>query len=388
MLAEAPTYRSTITVTAERADQAMDWKNGSGDTMHAEAGDWILRDSATAGDPWTVKPDLFDQTYAAIDGNQYQKTAGIVAVQVPEPFAVTTLEGTATGAAGDWLVRNPTGEYWPITDDVFRGRYEPLVDHPTADIPSQAQVDTGPAGLESATDHPVPPDPPAADPTPPPAGVDVDSGVLGWEHPDPNKPLTLDPIQNQAADGVLAKSSAAEPAITESMRDITKQLDNNTQLVGEEYRLKEGDSLKEKLATAIMNDPDKPLSQHISVINDSVRYTVQPTAETYASEVRQSVRHLEEAGYECVRFKNSWGGEGYQGINSNWIDPKSGQVFEVQFHTPDSFDGKQQTHKLYEEERLSETSAQRVEELKALQQQIFSTVPTPLGATDLQLSKG
>ena len=38
----------------------------------------------------------------------------------------------------------------------------------------------------------------------------------------------------------------------------------------------------------------------------------------------------------------------YKGINSQWIDPESGQRFEVQFHTRISFEAKQLTHDAYE----------------------------------------
>ena len=37
-----------------------------------------------------------------------------------------------------------------------------------------------------------------------------------------------------------------------------------------------------------------------------------------------------------------------KGINSQWIDPDSGQRFEVQFHTRISFEAKQLTHSAYE----------------------------------------
>ena len=38
----------------------------------------------------------------------------------------------------------------------------------------------------------------------------------------------------------------------------------------------------------------------------------------------------------------------YKGINSQWIEPDSGQRFEVQFHTRISFEAKQLTHPAYE----------------------------------------
>lgn len=41
-----------------------------------------------------------------------------------------------------------------------------------------------------------------------------------------------------------------------------------------------------------------------------------------------------------VSFKNTFGGDGYQGINTTWRDPSTGHSFEVQLHTPESFAAK------------------------------------------------
>jgi hypothetical protein len=122
LLASAGTYRSTIVVSATRAAQELVWSTGRGDTLHASVGDMVVSDAST-GDRWSVDADVFAATYTCVGGDQFRKTAVIHAAQVDEPFSVSTLEGTATGESGDWLVRNPTGECWPVTDTVFRGRY-------------------------------------------------------------------------------------------------------------------------------------------------------------------------------------------------------------------------------------------------------------------------
>jgi hypothetical protein len=59
----------------------------------------------------------------------------------------------------------------------------------------------------------------------------------------------------------------------------------------------------------------------------------------------------------------------YQGINTNFRSPE-GQVFELQFHTQESFNVKQNlTHELYEELRiLPDASPKRAE----LEQQIIN----------------
>ena len=76
-----------------------------------------------------------------------------------------------------------------------------------------------------------------------------------------------------------------------------------------------------------------------------------------------------------------WSKDQYKGINSQWIDPESGQRFEVQFHTRISFEAKQLTHDAYE--RLRTHQADKFEELvlEAFQRKVTAEVPVPPGAT-------
>jgi hypothetical protein len=72
--------------------------------------------------------------------------------------------------------------------------------------------------------------------------------------------------------------------------------------------------------------------------------------------------------------------EQYKGINSQWIEPDTGQRFEVQFHTRISFEAKQLTHGAYE--RLRSQQADKLEELvlEAFQRKVTAEVPVPPGA--------
>jgi len=123
LLSAARTYRSAITVTASRTTDSVQWRTTRGDTLQAAAGDWILHDGT--GDKWSVDAAVFADTYASLGGDRYRKTATIQAVRIDEPFTVSTLEGTASGAAGDWLARGPRGECWPIPAEQFSRRYVP-----------------------------------------------------------------------------------------------------------------------------------------------------------------------------------------------------------------------------------------------------------------------
>lgn len=241
-----------------------------------------------------------------------------------------------------------------------------------------------------------PPPPARGGDGPPPSGGDGGSGGGGGEPPDParspdgNDPdggwrgengLALTPAQNAAADDFLRRAQHAEPRITSAMQDITGNVAGSN-LVGLDHRLKTEDSFKRKLATAIQENPDLSVSEHLADMKDSVRYTMR-VDQDYSGGVQHAVDTLVDQGYEPVKFKNFWGGEGYQGINSMWRDPQTGQVFEVQFHTQESFDAKMTTHDLYEQARLPDTSPAERDRLNSQQDETFDNVPRPPGAADI-----
>jgi hypothetical protein len=123
-------------------------------------------------------------------------------------------------------------------------------------------------------------------------------------------------------------------------------------------------------------------------MKDTVRYTVMTPGEDFATASNQFAQHMADQGFESIGWKNSFGGDGYQGINTTWHDPVSGQNFEVQFHTPESLDAKQLTHPLYEAQRVLDPGSPEFLSLSEQQAAIFDTVPTPAGAPDVSLPAG
>lgn len=119
----APSYGSRLTVTAEQLTAQRSWKTASGSTLTAQAGDWLVSDGET---DWSVAAQIFPDTYSDLGGGTYAKTAVVVARQLPAKATILTLEGAAEAEAGDWLVRNPGGDVWPVPDAEFDRRYEPL----------------------------------------------------------------------------------------------------------------------------------------------------------------------------------------------------------------------------------------------------------------------
>ena len=71
------------------------------------------------------------------------------------------------------------------------------------------------------------------------------------------------------------------------------------------------------------------------------------------------------------------------GSPATWIDPESGQRFEVQFHTHVSFEAKQLTHGAYERLRTRQPDKFEQMVLEAFQKKVAGDVPVPRGVADI-----
>jgi hypothetical protein len=169
--------------------------------------------------------------------------------------------------------------------------------------------------------------------------------------------------------------------ISPAMRAVEGQ-DPDRHLVGFDDRLKGRDRIKEKVADRI-EEKNRSLEEAVSLIPDAIRYTFQYKATHYAQGVWADIERLKERGFELIKCKNFWDGDQYKGINSQWIEPGSGQRLEVQFHTRISFEAKQLTHRSYE--RLRTKQANKFEELilEAFQAKVAAQVPVPPGADSI-----
>ncbi|MGA5562708.1 ATP nucleotide 3'-pyrophosphokinase [Streptomyces platensis] len=202
-----------------------------------------------------------------------------------------------------------------------------------------------------------------------PAGPDG-----GW-HQDG---LHLTAAENKKVNGFVARARRAERTISPEVRAAARI--SHAELVGFDQRLKSPDSLKRKVATRLRETPGQTVDAALRTINDAVRFTLQWPAGTYSQGVHTAAGLLSTWGNDSARWTNTWNRPGYKAINSVWRAPRSGQLFEVQFHTPESKAAQLETHKLYEEQRLPGTPPARVRELQEQQNAIFAAVPVPPGA--------
>jgi len=133
-----------------------------------------------------------------------------------------------------------------------------------------------------------------------------------------------------------------EPKITEFITDMASKLSMNIE--GLEYRIKSKDSYLRKLED-IENEDE---------IRDIIRYTYSDEPNILSNKIIQSIEEFNTKGYNTIKIKNTWIDDftPYKGINTI-VETPNGITFELQYHTPESFNLKNgQLHKLYEKQRI------------------------------------
>ena len=172
-----------------------------------------------------------------------------------------------------------------------------------------------------------------------------------------------------AAKELLEKAAEAEKSTKPALQKLAQ--DTGSKMEGLENRLKTPESLARKL-----NDTAP------GQIADALRYTMVSDEAVMAENAAKSLAALEQQGYKVLKVKNTFkDGAPYKGVNTQ-IQAPNGQVFELQFHTPESFAMKQNTHALYEEMRVLPPTSERA---RAIQQELVKmneTLPNPPGLAD------
>jgi len=154
------------------------------------------------------------------------------------------------------------------------------------------------------------------------------------------------------------KAIANESAITEHVKSVAESIGMDT--AGLEYRIKGKDSYLRKIRSNYNPDSNE------YEIKDILRYTYTASPDEYTSKTLKSIVTHKDLGYNTIEIKNYWLNNlnPYQGINTVVIS-QDGQKFELQYHTPESFELKNgKMHELYEKQRLiSNTSSKEYIEL-------------------------
>ena len=146
-----------------------------------------------------------------------------------------------------------------------------------------------------------------------------------------------------------------EPQITQDVQRIANMI--NAPLLGFEKRRKSIKSATEKYDRLLLSNKNTNTE-----MNDSVRYTNEVNIDTFGRDVNKALDAYKEAGYNVKIVKNFWTKPwAYKGINVT-MENKAGKLFEVQFHTKNSFQVKDgPMHKLYNVQRKYKQGSKQYE---------------------------
>lgn len=169
-----------------------------------------------------------------------------------------------------------------------------------------------------------------------------------------------------------------EPEITADVKRISNLI--NAPLLGVSKRRKSVPSATQK-RNRLYNKNNR------NEMNDLIRFTHEVKNETFGRDVNDALREYRNAGYEIKQVKNFWTKPwAYKGINVT-LQNKEGKMFEIQFHTKDSFAVKdsKKMHGLYEEQRKYKEGTTRYNELENEMISIVKkSIKEPVGVSEIK----
>ena len=166
------------------------------------------------------------------------------------------------------------------------------------------------------------------------------------------KELT-DVFNQKKAQDLYDKAHKMEPEITGDLQSIIKEIGNGKnetdkpKLEGTDFKFKSLGRIMDKLGRKAKEGNYKPL-------RDTLRYTIVIPKESYFCEAAKVLAKLHNRGYttEDEWLKDTWDNtDAYKGINTSWRKKdKNGreQLFELQIHTPESYQHKENMHDEYQ----------------------------------------
>lgn len=182
-------------------------------------------------------------------------------------------------------------------------------------------------------------------------------------------PKELNNMSKVSKDKYLS-SVRAEKEITKDVTELNKL--SKMSMLGEKYAIKQPESYKEKISDLI-KEKGWSEEQAVDSIHDCVRYTSTSSPKNLVANTKKMLKQMEDKGYTIQAISNTWRDDTnpYSGINVKVLS-KDGTKFEMQFHTPQSFDMKERKqHKDYEEYRKSDITEERKKELS---QKMFAKI--------------
>jgi hypothetical protein len=152
----------------------------------------------------------------------------------------------------------------------------------------------------------------------------------------------------RAAEGRNMFGGYGESGLTPAMRRVEAYLPHGGLAPEtEQNSIKSPERYKVKLARLIERNPGIPASELADEIYDAARYTFVFEPQDYTDGTWLVHRRLKAQGFELEARRNLWENHEVKGIKTRWRDPAHDLAFEVQFHTPSSWEVLQRTHEAY-----------------------------------------
>lgn len=170
-----------------------------------------------------------------------------------------------------------------------------------------------------------------------------------------------------------------EPDVTKSLTNIAERAGGRME--GLEFRMKGQESLARKIEQKSATK-GLAMKEYTAKIGDALRYTMILKPGSYGKDAQEAINDFRKQGYE-VEVENTWTpGSSYKGINTNM--KRNGQIFEVQFHTDESFTVKMDQHVLYERARDTTLSPEERADATAKMAENAAAMTDPVGAGDVK----
>ncbi|AZM72192.1 XopAD/skwp family type III secretion system effector [Xanthomonas vasicola] len=186
------------------------------------------------------------------------------------------------------------------------------------------------------------------------------------------------------AQALLRRARQMEPQVTDMLQRIAAR--HGGQLAGTQHQLKSYSSLQEKLKQR-MALKKQTLEEAAANVNDALRYSVVLEPRDFTAGLRAVLAALDDQGHARVRLTNQFTAypPSFKAINVTLRSP-DGALWEIQFHTPETFALKERFHDLYKRRyALALGGASRAEqrELQAPALEAFKRVASPPGCEEI-----
>ncbi|BCN11817.1 XopAD/skwp family type III secretion system effector [Ralstonia pseudosolanacearum] len=159
-------------------------------------------------------------------------------------------------------------------------------------------------------------------------------------------------------------------------------------LAGLEHAVKSAGSLKDKLGYMIAAKQLPDLQNALSRVNDALRYSIVLPPDTFVAASRRILAGLEKHGHAMTARINHFSqpGTAFGALSVTLQAPSGDFLWEIQFHTEQTFELKARHHNLYkqaQQERHQGASSDAIRALLRPAWQDFRAVPVPAGCEEI-----